>query len=70
MKMVGAFANARIEKLLRDAGGQRVSADAIKKMNEVITDYGMKLGKYAVDLARHSGRKTVKENDIKLAAEK
>ncbi|MFW9915522.1 MAG: histone [Candidatus Thorarchaeota archaeon] len=68
--MPGTFANARVEKLIRDAGGQRVSADAITKMNEVITDYGMKLAKYAVDLARHSGRKTVKENDIKLAAEK
>lgn len=70
MKMAGAFANARVEKLIRDAGGQRVSADAIAKLNEVLTDYGMNLREYAVDLVRHSGRKTVKENDIKLAAQK
>ncbi|MHA1945815.1 MAG: histone-like protein, partial [Candidatus Hodarchaeales archaeon] len=35
-----------------------------------LTDYGKNLAKYSVEIARHSGRKTVKENDIKLAAEK
>ncbi len=68
--MAGGFANARIEKLIRDAGARRVSADAIKKMNDVLTEYGMGLAKYAVELARHSGRKTVKEGDVKLASEK
>jgi histone H3/H4 len=68
--MAGGFANARIEKLIRDAGARRVSADAIKKMNDVLTEKGMSIAKYAVELARHSGRKTVKEGDIKLAAEK
>ncbi|MFQ5978323.1 MAG: histone [Candidatus Heimdallarchaeota archaeon] len=68
--MAGGFANARIEKLIRDAGARRVSADAIKKMNEVLTEKGMSIAKYAVELARHSGRKTVKEGDIKLSAEK
>ncbi|MFQ5978177.1 MAG: histone [Candidatus Heimdallarchaeota archaeon] len=68
--MAGGFANARVEKLIRDAGAQRVSADAIEKLNQVLTDYGTSIAKYAVDLARHSGRKTIKEGDIKLAAEK
>ncbi len=68
--MAGGFANARVEKLIRDAGARRVSADAVKKLNQTLTDYGMGLAKYAVDLARHSGRKTVKEGDIKLAAER
>ncbi|MFW9916545.1 MAG: histone [Candidatus Hodarchaeales archaeon] len=68
--MAGGFANARVEKLIRDAGAQRVSADAIEKLNQVLTDYGTSIAKYAVDLARHSGRKTIKEGDIKLAAER
>lgn len=67
--MVG-FASARVEKLIRNAGARRVSADAITRLNEVLTDYGMELAKYAVEIARHSGRKTVKENDVKLAAAK
>jgi len=64
------FASARIEKLIRNAGARRVSADAISRLNEILTDYGKGLAKYAVEIARHSGRKTVKENDIKLAASK
>ena len=68
-KMAG-FASARVEKLIRDAGAHRVSADAINRLNEVLTDYGTSIAKYAVEIARHSGRKTVKESDIKLAATK
>jgi histone H3/H4 len=64
------FASARVEKLIRNAGARRVSADAISRLNEILTDYGMGLAKYAVEIARHSGRKTIKENDIKLAAAK
>ncbi len=67
---MAGFASARIEKLIRTAGARRVSAAAIDRLNEIVTDYGTDLAKYAVEIARHSGRKTVKENDIKLAAAK
>ena len=67
---MAGFASARVEKLIRDAGAKRVSAGAINRLNEVLTEYGMNLAKYAVEVARHSGRKTVKESDIKLAAAK
>ena len=67
---MSGFASARVEKLIRNAGAKRVSADAISRLNEVLTDYSMGLAKYAVEIARHSGRKTIKENDIKLAANK
>ena len=67
---MAGFASARIEKLIRTAGAHRVSAGAIARLNEVLTDYSMDLAKYAVEVARHSGRKTVKENDVKLAATK
>jgi histone H3/H4 len=39
-------------------------------MNEILTDHGMTIARYAVDIARNSGRKTVKESDIRLAASK
>ena len=68
--MAGHFANARVEKLIRNAGAQRVSAEAIESMNEIVTNYGKNLAKYAVEIARHSGRKTVKESDIRLASER
>ncbi len=68
--MKGNFANANVEKLIRDAGAHRVSADAIEKMNDVLTEYGTNIAKYAVEIARHSGRKTIKGEDIKLASSK
>ena len=68
--MAGAFADAGVERLIRSAGAQRVAADAIARMNAILTDRATEIAKYAVEIARHSGRKTVKETDIKLAAEK
>ena len=68
--MAGNFANAKVEKLIRDAGAQRVSADAVAKMKEVLTEYGMKIAKYAVEIAKHGDRKTVKEQDVVLASQK
>jgi histone H3/H4 len=67
---MAGFASARVEKIIREAGAQRVSADAIDRLNEILTEYGTGVAKYAIDIARHSGRKTIKETDIKLAATK
>ena len=64
------FAGARVERIIRDMGAFRVSADAVTCLNEVITQRGMKISKYAVDIASHSGRKTIKESDIRLAETK
>lgn len=64
------FASARVEKIIRDAGAFRVSSDAINSLNTVITEHGLKIAKYAVEITNNSGRKTVKEDDIKLAVSK
>ena len=67
---MSGFARARVEKLIRTAGAFRVSAGAIDRLNEILTEYGMSLAKYSVEISRHNGRKTVKESDVKLAAER
>ncbi len=64
------FANARVEKLIRTAGAHRVSSDAVKRLNEVLTNRGTEIARFALEIARASRRKTVKDNDIKLAAQK
>jgi len=66
----GHFANARVERLIRDAGARRVSADAVTRFNEILTDWGKGVAKFSIEIAKHSGRKTVKENDVKLASER
>ncbi|MHA2307487.1 MAG: histone family protein [Candidatus Hodarchaeales archaeon] len=64
------FAGARVERIIREMGAFRVSADAVSGLNEVITARGMEIAKYAVEIAHNSGRKTVKEDDVKLAVSK
>jgi len=66
----GAFASAKVESLVREAGAFRVSGGAIKSLNDIIGERGMAIARYAVEIARNSGRRTVKQSDIVLAASK
>ncbi len=59
---------AAMEKLLKVCGAPRVSEDAKAALKDVLEDIGEEIGKRAVDMARHAGRKTVKAHDVKLAA--
>lgn len=58
---------AAMEKLLKNCGAPRVSEDAKEAMREALEDYAEKVGEMAVKISQHSGRKTVKSGDIKLA---
>ena len=69
-KRKAGFATARVEAIIRNVGAFRVSADATYRLNEILTTYAMDLARYANDIAKHNGRKTVQEEDIKLAASK
>ena len=58
---------AAMEKLLKDAGAERVSEDAKAALKEVLEAQAAKIGADAAKFATHAGRKTVKAEDIKLA---
>ena len=68
--MEANFAKARIEKIIRNVGAQRVSAGALNAMDEVLNAYGSDLARNALKIANQSGRKTISEDDVKRAAEK
>ena len=57
-------------RILTIAGAKRVSAGAAETFSDVIHDIAMRIGEQAVRIAKHSGRKTVQEEDIKLSARK
>jgi DNA-binding protein len=59
---------AAMEKLLKQSGAERVSDKAKIALKDVLEDIAEEVAQNAVKLAQHAGRKTVKSEDIKLAA--
>ncbi len=60
---------APVEKLIRSgSGGLRVSDGATSAMSNVLVEVALKISVRATTLAKHAGRKTIKEEDIKLAS--
>jgi len=55
-------------RILMKAGAKRVSADAVDAFTEVLTEMAENIATQAAKIAKHSGRKTVNEGDVKLAA--
>jgi len=67
-RKVGIIPKAPAGRILMKMGAKRISADAVEAFVDVITDITEEIGEQAVRIAKHSGRKTVQEGDIKLAA--
>ena len=59
---------ASVARILMKAGAKRVSDGAASQFAQVLTDIAMKISSRASDIAKHAGRKTIHEGDIKLAA--
>ena len=62
--------NTRVKRLIQQAGAFRVSAGAVTALNDILVDYAGTIAGFAVQVADHSGRKTVKESDIVLATQR
>ena len=58
---------AAMERILKQAGAERVSDKAKTAMKEVVEEIVEKISKDAIRYAEHAGRNTVKSEDIKLA---
>ena len=61
---------AAIERIARKGGVKRISAGAIKELEETVSELAMELARDSAELARHAGRKTIKKEDILLASGK
>ncbi|HII72377.1 TPA: histone family protein [Candidatus Woesearchaeota archaeon] len=56
------------ERILKNAGAQRVSEEAKMAFSDVLRGIAEEIGNQASAIAKHAGRKTVQDEDIKLAA--
>lgn len=61
---------AAVTRVAKNAGAERVGADASEILVQKTEDFLGELVREAVKLANHAGRKTLKEEDIEMAAEK
>jgi histone H3/H4 len=64
------LAVAPMHRLCKKAGADRVSEAAAKELAEALEEIGVKIAKEALDFAMHAGRKTIKSEDIEIAAKK
>jgi len=62
------FGLAPIYRILKKAGADRAGEDAIIELARVLDQAGIEIGKHAVELSTHAGRKTIKAEDVRLAA--
>ncbi|HJX23775.1 MAG TPA: histone [Candidatus Bathyarchaeia archaeon] len=61
---------APMHRIIKKAGAKRVSEDGAEELRKVLERVGIKISKEAIDFANHAKRKTVKSEDIEIAAKK
>jgi histone H3/H4 len=61
---------APMHRLCKKAGAERVSETAAKELAKALQEIGIKIAKEALGYAMHAGRKTIKSEDIEIAARK
>jgi len=64
------LSTAAVHRLIEKAGAARVGDGAVEALREVLENIAVQISKDAIDFASHAGRRTVRAEDIKLAAKK
>ena len=61
---------ASMELILKKSKAERVSLKAKEALKQVVEAKAEEIAKTAVELATHAGRRTIKKEDVILAAKK
>jgi histone H3/H4 len=61
---------APFERILKKAGAKRVSQEAAEEFAKVMEEKMIKVAEEAALLAKHAGRKTITDEDIRMARRK
>ena len=67
---MGELPTAAVDRIIRKATGVRVSESAAKELAFHLEEVGMKIAQEAALYSKHAGRKTVTDEDIRLALKK
>ncbi|MCJ7450820.1 MAG: histone family protein [Candidatus Nanohaloarchaeota archaeon QJJ-9] len=59
---------APLERIMRNAGAERVSGDAVEALRSEVEDVAKELANEAVQASKHADRKTIKRDDVHLAS--
>ncbi len=54
------------DRIAKKSGVKRISADASKELQEIISEYAAETAEKAVKLSRHANRRTVMLEDVKF----
>jgi histone H3/H4 len=60
---------APVGRIIKNAGAKRVSLEAEESLTKILEEKGQRISLNAIELAKHSGRKTVKKSDILISIE-
>lgn len=66
----GEISSAAVRRLIRKGGAGRIGDDAAEELRKVIEELAVLIAKEAIELSKHAGRKTVRSDDIRLAAKR
>lgn len=59
--------NAPIERIIRKAGADRVSEEAVAELKDAIEKAGQEIARDANEMADHANRNTITKEDIEMA---
>lgn len=64
------LSTAAIHRLIEKAGAARVGDGAVEALREILENIAIQISKDAIDFTTHARRRTVRGEDIKLAAKR
>ena len=64
---MGELPLAAVDRIIRKAGGARVSEEAVAALAEILEEEGIKISQQAAVFSKHANRKTITKDDINLA---
>lgn len=67
---MGELPKMPFERILKKAGAKRVSQESLEEFAIVMEEKMLKIAAEALALAKHAGRKTITDEDVRIAKRK